>query len=429
MPERPAQDRPGHLQPPGRGHDASGSTPPSSTPSGRARPTAHPEPTSTVDSPYNTRRSAGLPPTPINSPGPGLARGRARTRPTGDWLYYVLTDADGQPLLHRRLRRVPAEAEGRPSRPGLSWLMAAAPGISGAPALAAVIGRPVRHSLSPAILQRRLRGRRPRLGLRRLRGRRRAGAARPLAGMRALGHRRAVGHHAPQGRRGRRRRSPQPTTPRPSARSTAWCRDGDALVGHNTDGAGFVAAAGRRRRRPRRAWPAWCSAPAARPGPWSSRSAAAGAAEVAVVNRTAGPGRAGGGAARRCRPGRRPVGRGRRRSAAADLVVNATSVGMGDPSPGDMPVDPAALHAGQVVADLVYRPLETPFLRAARGAGRHRHQRRPDARAPGRGGLRALDRRDRPGGGHDGIGRPPAGLTDEKVLHHGTPIVPTTRCQ
>lgn len=46
------------------------------------------------DSPYNTRRSPGLPPTPIAAPG--RASIEAALNPTeGDLLYYVLADADG----------------------------------------------------------------------------------------------------------------------------------------------------------------------------------------------------------------------------------------------------------------------------------------------------------------------------------------------
>lgn len=57
----------------------------------------------------------------------------------------------------------------------------------------------------------------------------------------------------------------------------------------------------------------------------------------------------------------------------ADIVVNATSVGMGvDPSAtGDveMPCDPLLLHDDQVVADLVYHPLETGWMRRAAQQG------------------------------------------------------------
>jgi shikimate dehydrogenase len=52
--------------------------------------------------------------------------------------------------------------------------------------------------------------------------------------------------------------------------------------------------------------------------------------------------------------------------ATADLVINATSVGMGDDR--SMPCDPALLHGGQVVVDLVYNPLETAWLAALRSA-------------------------------------------------------------
>lgn len=50
----------------------------------------------------------------------------------------------------------------------------------------------------------------------------------------------------------------------------------------------------------------------------------------------------------------------------ADIVVNATSVGMGG---DDLPCDPSLLRAGQVVADIVYHPRDTAFLQAARAVG------------------------------------------------------------
>jgi peptidoglycan lytic transglycosylase G len=47
-----------------------------------------------VDSPYNTRRVAGLPPTPIGAPGAGSLE--AAVNPAdGDWLYYVVSDCEG----------------------------------------------------------------------------------------------------------------------------------------------------------------------------------------------------------------------------------------------------------------------------------------------------------------------------------------------
>jgi shikimate dehydrogenase len=95
--------------------------------------------------------------------------------------------------------------------------------------------------------------------------------------------------------------------------------------------------------------------------------AEAGATEVVVVNRTAA--RAEIGAALAGEAGR--VGSGAD-VASAELIVQATPVGMaaGDRSGGDdLPLDPDALHAGQVVADLVYYPLETPLLAAARTRG------------------------------------------------------------
>lgn len=52
--------------------------------------------------------------------------------------------------------------------------------------------------------------------------------------------------------------------------------------------------------------------------------------------------------------------------ASCDVVINATSVGMGTM---DLPCDVGLLHAGQVVADIVYHPRRTALLEAAEGAG------------------------------------------------------------
>ncbi|MEP6493638.1 MAG: shikimate dehydrogenase [bacterium] len=52
--------------------------------------------------------------------------------------------------------------------------------------------------------------------------------------------------------------------------------------------------------------------------------------------------------------------------AGAQLIVNATSIGLRD---GAMPLDPALVPADSAVIDLVYRPGETHFVRALRGRG------------------------------------------------------------
>lgn len=51
----------------------------------------------------------------------------------------------------------------------------------------------------------------------------------------------------------------------------------------------------------------------------------------------------------------------------AHLVVNATSLGMGNGEAG--PIDPARLRVGTAVLDLVYKPEETVFVRSARARG------------------------------------------------------------
>lgn len=146
--------------------------------------------------------------------------------------------------------------------------------------------------------------------------------------------------------------------------SIAW-EDGE-LVGDNTDGAGLVASlradegidpAGMR-----------CAVlgagGAARSVIWAL--AEAGAAEVVVVNRSADRAEV----AATLAPS---VGRVGTPADVADaqLVVNATSVGMGaEPgAAGPLPCDPTSISPGQVVVDLVYQPLVTPLLAMAAERG------------------------------------------------------------
>lgn len=142
-------------------------------------------------------------------------------------------------------------------------------------------------------------------------------------------------------------------------------REGSRLVGHNTDGAGFVDSL----RHDEGLDPAGHRALVLGAG-GAARAvvlalASAGAAEVVVVNRTGSRAEAAAALA---------GGAGRVGTAAdiatAELVVNATSVGMGaDPGSGVSPLDPGRLGAGQVVVDLVYEPAVTPLLAAAERRG------------------------------------------------------------
>lgn len=53
-----------------------------------------------------------------------------------------------------------------------------------------------------------------------------------------------------------------------------------------------------------------------------------------------------------------------------DVVINTTPLGMGQPArTAQLPVDPAILRSDHVVVDIVYHPLETGLLAAARRVG------------------------------------------------------------
>lgn len=142
--------------------------------------------------------------------------------------------------------------------------------------------------------------------------------------------------------------------------------DVGTLVGTSTDGAGFLDAlahrlsyspAGKR-----------ClvvgAGGAARAVVAALRDAAA--AEIVVVNRS--PSGAARAVALAGEVGRSGVPAD---AAGADLVVNATPVGMAGTPNGEAPpvVDPHRLRPGQVVVDLVYHPRPTAWLRAAGAQG------------------------------------------------------------
>jgi shikimate dehydrogenase len=148
--------------------------------------------------------------------------------------------------------------------------------------------------------------------------------------------------------------------------NTIW-RDGRRLIATSTDGAGFLANLDE-------GAPGWAGAPgaavilgaggAARAVIWALRER--GFAPVHVVNRTAGRAEA---LAARFGRDVRPAGwdmlpgllRG------ANVLVNATSLGMEGQSP--LEIDLSPLPEACLVTDIVYVPLETGLLAAARGRG------------------------------------------------------------
>lgn len=143
-------------------------------------------------------------------------------------------------------------------------------------------------------------------------------------------------------------------------------RQGAVLVGDNTDGDGFVESL----RTDEGVDPAGMKCLVVGAG-GAARAviralATAGAVEIVVAARR--PEAAA--RAARLAPG---VGRVGTADAAdgADLVVNATPVGMGtvvDLEPA-LPVDESRLGPGQLVVDLIYDPLVTPLVAAARRRG------------------------------------------------------------
>lgn len=146
--------------------------------------------------------------------------------------------------------------------------------------------------------------------------------------------------------------------------TVSW--EGEELIGSSTDGQGFVASLAH----------AGVGVADARIAVIGAGGAArslidalgrAGADSIVVINRTAGKAKDAALLAPQASVG------GDRDISSVDIVVNATSVGMGTaPGPtesGDLPCDPALINDGQVVADLVYHPLTTGLLAAARRRG------------------------------------------------------------
>lgn len=145
--------------------------------------------------------------------------------------------------------------------------------------------------------------------------------------------------------------------------NTVVAGDGGRLIGENTDGAGFLASLADEG-----------FDPAGRPcavvgGGGAARAvvhalAGAGASEVLVVNRTE----------ERAEAAAALAGAAGRVGSASDLgrvelIVNATPLGLTGTDPEALPLDPELLGAGQLLVDLVPNPAVTPLMRAAAARG------------------------------------------------------------
>lgn len=232
--------------------------------------------------------------------------------------------------------------------------------ITGSTRLAAVIGHPVRHSLSPALHN-------AAFAAAALDWRFVAfdvvpgGAADAIAAMRVLG----IGGFAvtmPHKEQAAAAVDEVDAAAR-ALRSvnTVVLRDDGSTFGASTDGAGFVDSltAGGFDVRGARIVVLGAGGAARSIVDALGRS---GAADIAVVNRTQRSAEAAAALSPVARVGSLDD------LAAADLLVNSTSVGMGT---DDVPLPVSLMRPDLAVADNVYHPLETALLRAARAVGAH----------------------------------------------------------
>lgn len=233
--------------------------------------------------------------------------------------------------------------------------------ITGTTRLAAVIGSPVRHSSSPAIHNAAFAA--AGLDWRFVAFEVAPGdCGRALDGMRALG---IGGLSVTMPHKDDVAALVDELSPDAEALAAVNCvvpvADG-RLRGENTDGPGFVAALREAGIEPAGARCCVLGAGGAARSVVLALSRA-GASDVAVVNRTPAKGETA--AALAASVGR--VGSAEADIPDADIVVNGTPVGMG--TSGGLPLDPARLRPGQVVADLIVHPRRTPLLDAAEAAG------------------------------------------------------------
>lgn len=237
--------------------------------------------------------------------------------------------------------------------------------ITGSTRLAAVVGDPVRHSLSPTIHNAGFRAK----GLDWVYVALPVPAGRGAAAVEAMRTLGIEGLSVTMPLKADVAEAVDELTPTAAALGACNCvyRRGDQLIGHSTDGDGFLTAFETRfGRGPEdlRFLVAGAGGAARSIVEALGRSGPAGivvanrspdrAAEVATLAPGAVAGRLDDGAA----------------VADADVIVNATSLGMaGGPAPEAVPVPAEALRPDHLVVDIVYQPRVTPLLAAAQAAG------------------------------------------------------------
>ena len=142
-------------------------------------------------------------------------------------------------------------------------------------------------------------------------------------------------------------------------------KNGSTLVGHNTDGEGFIKAieAETKERAEGKSYLVIGAGGAAKAVTLALGEA--GAAEVIVSSRNASKSRkAASLAGQVVRSG--SLSEAKR----ADVIINATPIGMrGAGNENQLPLPVEAMHKGQIIVDLIYHPLETEFLKNASRIG------------------------------------------------------------
>lgn len=237
--------------------------------------------------------------------------------------------------------------------------------ISGSTRLAAVIGDPVRHSLSPAIHNAAFEA----LDLDWVYvalpvaagdGGRAVEAMRSLSigGMSVtMPHKAAVAEAA------------DGLTVAAEALGASNCLfwDGDRIIGDSTDGDGFVADYSATFAEPLVGKRVLVAGAGGAAKSIIEAVGRAGADKIVVSNRSADAALAAAALAPQAEVGTQGSPD---ETAWADVIINATSIGMaGGPDPAGSPIPAAALHEGQIVVDIVYQPVRTPLLIAAEAAG------------------------------------------------------------